>query len=56
MEEVKAWLESLYAPAIAVAASSAAETLLQTRNGLSVVDLLRPFGFVPQLNGELTPV
>ncbi|GIL54165.1 hypothetical protein Vafri_9740 [Volvox africanus] len=48
--DIRPWLYDLYAPSILVAATPAAEAVLQVKNGLSLVDLLRPYSNVYQLN------
>jgi len=41
-----------YTPSVLVLATAEAEKICQEKNGLSVVDLLRPFGFFHHLSGE----
>lgn len=48
---IRPWLQDLYAPSVLVAATPAAEALLQVKNGLSFVDLLRPYSSLYKLNG-----
>ncbi|GLC57223.1 hypothetical protein PLESTB_001201000 [Pleodorina starrii] len=48
--DIRPWLQDLYAPAVLVAATPAAEAVVQVKNGLSLVDLLRPYSSVYQLN------
>lgn len=55
LQEVVSWLqEELFSPVIAVAATPAADSILAARNGLTLVDLLRPFNEVTGINGEPT--
>lgn len=49
--QLRQWLQELYQPVVMVAATPAAEAILQARNGLSLVDLLRPYSNVAGLNG-----
>lgn len=49
--DIRSWLQEQYAPAVLVASTPAAEALVQAKNGLSLVDLLRPYSHVFQLNG-----
>lgn len=51
--DLKLWIQEMYQPVCMVVASPAAEALSQSKNGLSLVDILRPHSHVPQLNGGL---
>ena len=51
MNEVKHWISDQFLPVVMVAASPAAENICLSRNGLNVVDILRPYSHVQQLNG-----
>ncbi|PNH07473.1 Trafficking protein particle complex subunit 8 [Tetrabaena socialis] len=51
--DIRPWLQELYAPAVLVATTPAAEAILQVRNGLTLVDLLRPYGSLYQLNAPV---
>ena len=53
MEDLRDWVLQRFTPAVMVVSSPAAEALCQDENGLTVVDLLRPYGFLHQLSGEL---
>jgi hypothetical protein len=46
------YLLERYTPSVLVLATDEAEKICQEKNGLSVVDLLRPFGFFHHLSGE----
>ncbi|MEW5318844.1 MAG: hypothetical protein WDW38_010029, partial [Sanguina aurantia] len=48
--DLKLWLQELYQPVCMIVASPAAEALCQSKNGLSLVDILRPHSHVSQLN------
>ena len=41
-----------YSPVVMVVSSPEAEALVQEKNGLTIVDLLRPFGYFHHLSGE----
>jgi hypothetical protein len=49
--DAKAWLQDRFQPVILVSATPAVEATCQSKNGLSIVDILRPFGAMQQLNG-----
>ena len=51
--DLKEWIAEQITPAVMVISSPEIEALCQESNGLSMVDLLRPFGFLQQLSGEL---
>lgn len=51
--DFKVWVQNLHAPCIMVAASPAAEQICTTKNGLGIVDLLRPFSYLSQLKGMM---
>ncbi|PNW88325.1 hypothetical protein CHLRE_01g024400v5 [Chlamydomonas reinhardtii] len=50
MVDIRPWLQELYAPAVLVASTPAAEALIQSKNGLGLVDLLRPYASAFGLN------
>ena len=52
--EVRQWVSDHFLPAVMVAATPAAENICLSRNGLSIVDILRPHSNVSQLNGAQT--
>ncbi len=49
--QLRLWLQDLSAPVVMVAATPAAEASIAGRNGLSLVDLLRPYSALSNLNG-----
>ncbi len=51
LEQFRAWLQDRYLPLVAVAASPAAEAICVSRNGLSLVEVLRTQSMVTGLNG-----
>jgi hypothetical protein len=51
MEAVRAWVEERLAPVVLVVGTPAAEAIMATANGLSIVDLLRPQARVTGMNG-----
>lgn len=51
--EFREWILERLTPAVMVISSQEAEEMCQEKNGLTVVDLLRPYGFLHQLSGEL---
>ncbi|KAG2449122.1 hypothetical protein HYH02_005870 [Chlamydomonas schloesseri] len=50
MVDIRPWLQEQYAPAVLVASTPAAEALIQSKNGLGLVDLLRPYASAFGLN------
>lgn len=52
IEWMRGWVQQLYRPVVLVASSPEAEAMCQSKNGLTVVDLLRPFSRVQNLSGE----
>jgi hypothetical protein len=58
--DLRAWLQDKYNPVVAVVSTPGAEAICIHRNGLNVVDVLRPFGTLQNLNGaslcSFTPV
>jgi hypothetical protein len=50
--DIRTLIEERFAPTVLVTATPAAEALVQTKNGLSIVDILRPYSHVRNLNGE----
>ena len=50
--KLKDYILERYTPSVLVLATPEAEKMCQEKNGLSVVDLLRPFGFLHHLSGE----
>lgn len=51
--EMREWIQENFTPAVMVITSPEIEALCQESNGLNIVDLLRPFGYLQQLSGEL---
>ncbi len=51
--EFREWILERLTPAVMVISSPEAEEMCQEKNGLTVVDMLRPYGFLHQLSGEL---
>ena len=51
--QLRLWLQDLSAPVVMVAATPAAEAAIAGRNGLSLVDLLRPYSALSNLNGAV---
>ena len=49
----RVWLADQFTPSVAVITSQEADSLCLAANGLSVVNLLRPFGVLNQLNGTI---
>ncbi len=49
---VKDYILERYTPSVLVLATAEAEAICQEKNGVSVVDLLRPFGFFHHLSGK----
>jgi hypothetical protein len=49
---IRVWLQELFAPVVLVAATPAADGIITARNGLTLVDLLRPYSHVTQLSGK----
>ena len=52
MEDLREWILQRFTPAVMVVSSPEAEALCQQENGLTVVDLLRPYRFLHQLSGK----
>lgn len=50
-QDMKSWVQGLHGPVVMVASSPAADGLCTTRNGLSIVDILRPYSHLTQLKG-----
>eukprot|EP00798_Chlamydomonas_sp_ICE-L_P000836 gene836-33567_t len=48
--ELRSWIYDTFLPVVMVSGTSAAENICLCRNGLSLVDILRPYGHVTQLN------
>jgi hypothetical protein len=53
LDNFKAQLKTIWSPTIAVIASDEAESLCLERNGLTVAELLRPFGALRKMNGGM---
>lgn len=53
--ELREWILERLTPVIMVVSSPEAEEMCQKLNGLTVVDLLRPYGIFSQLSGERWP-
>lgn len=51
MDNLRDWVKETYNPVVVVAATGAAEAICSSKNGLSVVDLMRPFSHVPRVEG-----
>ena len=51
--EMKEWIQENFTPAVMVISSPEVEALCQECNGFNIVDMLRPFGYLQQLSGEL---
>ncbi len=50
--EFREWILERLTPAVMVISSQEVEEMCQEKNGLTVVDMLRPYGFLHQLSGE----
>lgn len=50
--EARAWLADLWSPVVMVMASPELDNICLESNGLRFVDILRPFGPLPSLNGD----
>lgn len=50
------WILKRHSPSVAVLSTSVAETACQEQNGLTVVELLRPFSDLQNLSGESVPL
>ena len=53
LAEARAWLQGRWSPVLMVVASPEADEVCRGSTGLAVVELLRPFGLLPQLNGTV---
>ena len=53
LDSFKAQLKTLWSPAVAVIASEEAEKLCWESNGLTITELLRPFGVLRKMNGGM---
>jgi hypothetical protein len=53
LDSFKSQLKTLWSPTVAVIASDEAENLCLERNGLTVAELLRPFGTLRRMNGGM---
>ena len=51
--EMKEWIQENFTPAVMVISSPEIEALCQESNGFNIVDMLRPFGYLQQLSGEV---
>ena len=51
--EMKEWIQETFTPAVMVISSPEVEALCQESNGFNIVDMLRPFGYLQQLSGDL---
>ena len=49
------WVLERFTPCVMVIASPEAEAMCQEKNGVTVINLLRPFGFFHHLSGECSP-
>ena len=45
------WILETFTPVVMVVASAEAEALIVERNGLTIVDMLRPYGYFHHLSG-----
>lgn len=52
MESFRTWVEDLHTPVVLVASTPSAENICVSKNGLGIVDVLRPFSQIPRLDGE----
>lgn len=50
---VRAWLADIWSPVVMVVASPETDAACLATTGLTVVELLRPFGLIPHLNGTV---
>ena len=48
------WILETFTPVVMVVASAEAEALVAEQNGLTIVDLLRPYGYFHHLSGTKT--
>ncbi len=55
MMALKQWIGDTFTPVVLVAATPAAEAICVSKNGLSIVDLLRPFSVITRLDGARAP-
>jgi hypothetical protein len=53
LDHFKAQLKTMWSPAVAVIASNEANNLCLETNGLTVAELLRPFGALRRMNGGM---
>ena len=53
LQAVKAGLQRAHCPAVMVLAHPSVEAACTQRNGLSLAELLRPYGVIRQLNGTV---
>ena len=53
LDSFKSQLRTLWSPAVAVIASPEAEKLCWESNGLTVAELLSPFGVLSKMNGGM---
>jgi hypothetical protein len=51
--DFRSWALESYTPVVMVVASPAAEAAVQSKNGLTVADMLRPSGYFHHLSGAL---
>lgn len=49
--DLRSWIADAMSPTVMVVASPAAEAAVADRNGLTIADVLRPSGFLRNLNG-----
>ena len=52
--EFRNWIMERFTPVVMVVSSPEADRMCEERNGLTVVDLLRPYGFFHHLSGVLS--
>jgi len=51
MKRLRSWIEERFAPAILVASTPETDDAV-AKNGLTMVDLLRPLGHISRLDGK----
>ena len=53
LKQVRAGLQRSHCPVVMVLAAPAVDAACTQRNGLTLAELLRPFGVIRQLNGTV---
>lgn len=51
--EFRNWILENFTPVVMVVASAEAEALIAENNGLTIVDMLRPYGYFHHLSGAI---